>query len=238
MVRMLVTRPEPDASETAARLAALGIEAVLSPLLVAETLPAALPPPAGFAAIAVTSANALRALHDRGDLPRLRALPVYAVGDRTAAMARDYGFAEVLSAAGDFHALVALVARAGLTGPLLYPAARHQSGDLAAALAPFGLLVITVPVYAMNPARRLVQEANLDAALFYSRRTAETYVALAGDDKASRQLGMLCMSEAVAEPLLAAHFVRVSLAEHPSEMAMMALALSFAREQKAGMIKQ
>ena len=47
---------------------------------------------------------------------------------------------------------------------------------------------------------------------------------------------MLCLSEAVAEPLLAAHFVRVGLADHPSEEAMMALALSFARDQNAGMI--
>ena len=33
MVRLLVTRPEPDASETAARLHALDIEAVVDPLL-------------------------------------------------------------------------------------------------------------------------------------------------------------------------------------------------------------
>ena len=39
MVAMLVTRPEPDASDTAARLDALDIEAVVGPLLIAETLP-------------------------------------------------------------------------------------------------------------------------------------------------------------------------------------------------------
>ena len=44
---------------------------------------------------------------------------------------------------------------------------------------------------------------------------------------------MLCLSEAVAEPLIDAHFVRVGLADHPSEEAMMGLALSFARDQNA-----
>ena len=39
-MKMLVTRPEPDASETAARLEALGIEPVVTPLLVYELLPA------------------------------------------------------------------------------------------------------------------------------------------------------------------------------------------------------
>jgi uroporphyrinogen-III synthase len=239
MVRLLVTRPEPDASETAARLNALNIETVVAPLLIAQTLTTTLPPADGFAALAVTSANALRALHDRGELPRLLKLPVYTVGDRTAAAARDFGFAHVASASGNFGDLVALLARARLAGPVLYPAARHQAGDLAKALAPHGVMVITAPVYEMTPTARLDGAADLgglDGALFYSRRTAETFVSLAPDTTERSRLGMLCLSEAVAEPLMAAHFVRVSLADHPSEEAMMALALSFARDQKTGMI--
>jgi uroporphyrinogen-III synthase len=241
MVRMLVTRPEPDASETAARLAALDIDSLVEPLLLAETLRTTLPPATGFAALAVTSANALRALHDRGDLPRLLKLPVYAVGDRTAAVARDFGFAEVISAQGSFEDLVALLAKAGLAGPVLYPAARQQAGDLGKALAPHGIMVITTAVYAMNPAiafRHDLSAEPLDAALFYSRRTAQTFAGLAGNLGNTKRLGMLCLSEAIAEPLIAAHFVRVSLADHPSEEAMMALALSFARDQKMGMIGQ
>jgi len=239
MVRLLVTRPEPDASETAARLNALNIETVVDPLLIAETLTTTLPPTTGFAALAVTSANALRALHDRGELPRVLKLPLYAVGDRTAAAARDFGFVEVVSAGGDFGDLVALLVKAGIAGPVLYPAARQQSGDLAKALAPHGIMVITVPVYAMNPAPRLGNASDLgtlDGALFYSRRTAQTFVSLAEPASERTRLGMLCLSETVAEPLIAAHFVRVSLADHPSEEAMMALALSFARDQKPGMI--
>jgi uroporphyrinogen-III synthase len=239
MVRLLVTRPEPDASETAARLRALDIDAVIDPLLFARTLTTTLPPADGFAALAITSANALRALHDRGEIPRLQALPVYAVGDRTAAVARAFGFAEVVSAEGNVDDLVALLARAGVGGPVLYPTARQQAGDLAKALAPHGVMVITAAVYEMTPAGQLTASMSaLDGALFYSRRTAETFVRLApagAEDRA--RPGMLCLSEAVAEPLIAAHFVRVSLADHPSEEAMMALALSFARDQKMGMIE-
>jgi len=245
MVRMLVTRPEPDASETAARLNALDIETVIEPLLIAETLQTTLPDAAGFAALAVTSANALRALRDRGDLPRLLQLPLYAVGDRTAEAARDLGFAEVISARGNFDDLVALLARAGIGGPILYPAARQQAGDLGKALAPHGIMVITAAVYDMVPATALGETARaglasgaIAAALFYSRRTAETFAGLTADLGNRTRLGMLCLSEAVAEPLVAAHFVRVSLADHPSEEAMLGLALSFARDQKQGMIEQ
>lgn len=238
MVRMLVTRPEPDASETAARLAALDIQAVVEPLLIAETLTTTLPPADGFAGLAVTSANALRALHDRGELPHLLKLPVYAVGDKSAETARRFGFAQVLSAGGNLDDLVGLLAKAGVAGPILYPAAHKQSGDLARVLAPHGIMVITTPVYAMNQIERLpvvtrlaLESGAFDAALFYSRRTAEAFVALAGDLGRKTRMAMLCLSEAVAEPLLAAHFVRVGLADHPSEEAMMGLALSFARDR-------
>lgn len=235
---MLVTRPEPDASETARRLSALDIEAVVDPLLIAETLGTSLPHGKGFAALAVTSANALRALHDRGELPRFLKLPLYAVGDRTAEFAKTLGFAEIVSARGDLADLVKLLAKAGIGGPVLYPAARRQAGDLGKALAPYGVMVITTAVYAMTPATKFSDSArahldggSLDAALFYSRRTAETFAALAVGLRDKAKLGMLCLSEAVAQPLMAAHFVRVALADYPSEEAMMGLALSFARDQ-------
>lgn len=242
---MLVTRPTPEASETAARLSALDIEAVVEPLLIAETLMTTLPQAEGFAALAVTSGNALRALHERGELPRFLRLPVYAVGDRTAELAKSFGFAEVVSAHGNVQDLVRLLARAGIDGPVLYPAARQQAGDLAKALAPHGVMVISAAVYAMRPASRLsdttlgeLGSGTISAALFYSRRTAETFVALTGGLRDKAKLGMLCLSESVAAPLLAAHFVRVGLADHPSEEAMMGLALSFARDQNGSMIPQ
>ncbi len=242
-MRMLVTRPEPDASDTAARLGALGIAPVLAPLLVHETLSSTLPDPAGFAALALTSANALRALAERGALERYQHLPVYCVGDRTATAAMANGFTEIQSAAGSFADLTELLAHAPVTGPILYLAARDRSADLARSLAPFGRMVITVPIYVMNAIKSLpdgVSEAlatgSIQAALFYSRRTAATFISLLGNefDRAARSRPvMLCLSEAVAEPLMDAHFVRIGLADHPSEEAMMGLALSFSRDQNA-----
>jgi uroporphyrinogen-III synthase len=240
---MLVTRPEPDASETAARLGALGIEGMACPLLVHQTLQGSLPEATGFAAIAVTSANALRALRERGMLERYLKLPLYAVGGRTAAAAKALGFKTVTHAEGGFAALAELLAHTPLKGPIFYPAAREMAGDLAKSLAPFGRMVITAEVYAMTALDTLpltaaggFAENSIGAVLLYSRRTAETFVRLAEphiDRLERRQLSMLCLSEAVAEPLVDAHFIRVSLAEQPSEQAMMGLALSFHRDQNA-----
>lgn len=242
MARLLVTRPEPDVFDTVARLAALGIEGVAQPLLERQVLPTSLPPANGFAALALTSANALRALEERGRLADYLKLPVFAVGARTAAAARAAGFAEVREAGGTLERLAEKLAAAKLAGPVLYPTAQQHSGNLAAALAPHGLMVVTAKIYAMRPAASLPQpllaalgDGGFAGALFYSRRTAETFVGLTGDLAAGARarLGVLCLSEQVAAPLVAARFVRVGLADHPSEEAMMALALSFVRDQNA-----
>lgn len=240
MVRMLVTRPEPDASDTAARLRALDIEPVIEPLLKLEVLNTTLPDPKGFRALALTSGNALRALHERGELHHLLDLPVYAVGEHTAHLARSFGFAGVASADGNISALAGLIAQQAAPGPVFHPAGLNQAGDLAAALAPHGILAVSTPIYAMRRALEIsattmaaLRSGTIDAALFYSARTAQTFVDLTGRLEAAQRnhLGALCLSETVAAPLLAAHFVRVGLADHPSEEAMMSLALSFARDQ-------
>lgn len=241
MLKMLVTRPEPDASETAARLRALGIEPVIAPLLVQHVEETSLPDPAGFAAIAVTSANALRALAERGELVRYAHLRLFAVGDKTAALARELGFADVTSAEGNFGMLVEKLAHAGLTGPIWYPAAREQAGDLARSLAPFGLMVITSVVYRMDAVvpenakmAAAITDNDVKAALLYSKRASQAFVSVTKALKVpdpAKFLTLLCLSENVAQPLVDAHFVRIGLADHPSEEAMLALALSFARDQ-------
>ncbi|MGV3491334.1 MAG: uroporphyrinogen-III synthase [Devosia sp.] len=240
---MLVTRPEPDASDSAARLEALGIVPVIAPMLVYEPLLASLPDPATLGAIAVTSANALRALDVDGAIGTYRHLPLYAVGDRTADLADVLGFAMVTSAGGAIGDLVELLAHARIDGSIFYPAGREHTADLGRSLEPFGKPVVTVPVYAMNPVARLddalvdnLRDGSIVAALFYSRRTAEAFVRAADgvlDDSVRKRLGVLCMSEAVAAPLIDAHFVRVGLAERPDEDVMMGLALSFARDHNA-----
>ncbi|MGV8833122.1 MAG: uroporphyrinogen-III synthase [Devosia sp.] len=240
MTRMLVTRPEPDAQSSVARLQALDIVALAAPLMERVTLQVSLPPADGFAAVVLTSANAVRTLVDRGDAAAYAHLPVLAVGDRTAREAEAAGFERVSSAAGNADDLVNAIGLSGLKGPLFYPTGKHQSADLAKALAPLGVMVATAKVYDMVaisalPAAVLegLGAGSINAVLVYSRRTAEIFADLAQSlDRAQRQaLAMLCMSEAVAEPLLETHFNRISLADRPDEDAMMALALGFARAQ-------
>lgn len=239
IVKMLVTRPEPDAQATLARLDALGISALAAPVMVRQTLDASLPPPDGFTAMVLTSANAVRALAERGVLEQYQHLPVFAVGDRTAREASEAGFERVSSAAGALQDLVNAMTIARMRGPIFYPTGKHQSADLAKALAPLGVMVATAKIYDMVAIEALPDQilaelgGEIGAVLAYSRRSAEIFATLAASlprDRRSR-LAMLCLSETVAEPLLEARFSRISLADRPDEDAMMALALAFAREQ-------
>lgn len=239
LMRMLVTRPEPDAQATQDRLAALGIEGSIAPLMVRQNVDATVPPGA-FAGVAITSTNALRSLEDQNLIERFRDCPTFAVGDRTAYEARALGFSNVVAADGTLPSLVTTIALSRNPGPIFYAAGRHLSGDLGHALAPHGILVATATVYEMvsetNLPAGVIEDLQADrygAVLFYSRRTAEIFCSLAQSIELGkrRTIPMLCMSEKVAEPLLENHFSRVLLSDYPSEDAMMALALAFAREQ-------
>ncbi|MEO6581388.1 MAG: uroporphyrinogen-III synthase [Sphingomicrobium sp.] len=90
MRRLVVLRPEPGASASLQRARAIGLEAVAMPLFAIEAVAWGMPAAGQFDALLLTSANAVR--HGGNGLEELRALPVYAVGDATAAAAREAGF--------------------------------------------------------------------------------------------------------------------------------------------------
>ncbi len=80
---ILITRPEPGASETAARVAAMGLIPIVAPLLEIGPTHANLPPCRQFTAVLVASGNALDALAEH-----YRALPLLTVGAATATASR------------------------------------------------------------------------------------------------------------------------------------------------------
>ena len=90
MRRLFVFRPQPAAHRTVERAQKLGLDAVAIPLFDLEAVEWSAPDPAQFDAILLTSANAVNM--GGGQLERLRALPVHAVGEATAAAAEVAGF--------------------------------------------------------------------------------------------------------------------------------------------------
>ena len=231
-MRLLLTRPEPDAQRTAAALRARGHEAVIAPLLRIEAQIDVKIGDGPWAAILVTSANAgpAVAFHERA--PRLRTLPVFAVGRRSALTMTAAGFGDVKHPDGDVSDLVSFVA-AQLTpsAPLLYLAGEERSGDLAGELRGRGFAIETVIVYRAIATPHLPPEAtellaDQSGVLHFSRRSAEAFL------DAAQTLNLLaaalrtihyCLSPRVAEPLMRAGAVDVRVAQEPSETALIAL---------------
>ncbi len=230
-MRLLLTRPQPGADQSAQILRARGHEVLLAPLLNVEPLPDAdlgAPP---WGAVLFSSANAARAIARHPRVSELLPLPALAVGDRTAEAARAAGFTDVQSAGGDAKDLArAASARfAGSKAPVLYLAGEDRARELAAQIS--GLILRTVVVYravqatAFPPAAgAALAESRVDGVLHFSLRTAEAYIACARRagllDKALTPLHF-CLSSRVAGPLAGAADIRI--AARPDETALLNL---------------
>lgn len=235
-MRVLVTRPEPGAGRTAAKLRALGLEPVVLPL--SRTKPLAVAgdaAPADAAALAVTSANAIR--HAPPELiRRLAALPCHAVGRRTADAARSAGFSRVEEGPGDALGLAGAIG-AGLAGrTLIYLCGRQRFPGFEERLAAAGVQVQPIETYdtvAVDHADDAVSARfagrPVEAMLLYSASAAETARRLAVRPSLRPLFGraeVYALSQRIATAYLASpgrHDGALHVAPAPTEEALLAL---------------
>jgi uroporphyrinogen-III synthase len=239
-MRLLVTRPEPEASRTAKILERLGHEPIVSPLFRLRLLDAPLPM-RRFQAVLVTSTNAVRALAEHPERQLVKSIPLLAVGDQTAVAAKRAGFAEARSAGGAVADLADFARKVcnPESGPLLYAAGAVRTGDLEGRLRQTGFKVEVHVLYDMEPTSGLTEEAvqalsehRLDGVLVYSRRAASALtLALRGAGLAplSRDISCFCLSRAAAEPLDSVAAGPVVVAERPDQLNLMAAVEAAAR---------
>lgn len=232
-MRVLITRPEREATALATALIERGHAPVIAPLFRLEFLR---PPPdftetlATCQAVLLTSANGARALAEASDQ---RAKPILAVGDTTASTAEGLGFAAVVSAAGDGAALAELVRR-GLgpaKGPLVHVSGADVALDLSETLAPDGFKVHRFVLYdareegALPESARAALEARaLDAATFLSPRAASVFVRMATDAGLAdslRGVTAIAISPAALAPLAALPFKAAVAAARPTRQAVL-----------------
>jgi len=231
--RVLVTRPEPGASETALRLAELGLEPVKLPLQETQALAVAGDAIAAeVAAIAVTSANAIR--HAPRDLlQRLSALPCFAVGEATAAAAQAAGFARVLEAGGDAGTLAGMIGAKRPGGLLLYLCGRVRRPHFEQRLHDAGVAVAPVETYctmklvpSVEQVAAIAGREPIDAVLLYSANAAEALIETArqkGLESLFGRSAYLCLSSRIAEVLDGKVGGKVMVAVQPTETALLAL---------------
>ncbi len=197
---VLITRPEPGASETAARVAALGFQPVVAPLLEVRALRPRLPPPGRLQAVLATSGNAVAAL-PAGPRGRRRGGGGGGAAWRARAVLRVSGRGQGGALAAELRARGFRVVRR-----VVYEA---------------------VAVPALPEAARARLAANgLHAALFFSAETARHAVRLlrrAGLQEAVRGVEALAIGRPAAVALQALPWRRIRVAARPNQDAMLAL---------------
>ena len=232
-MRVLITRPEREATALAAALIERGHVPVVAPLFRLRTLPV----PGEFAAqlaesqaVLLTSANGARALAEASEQ---RGFRVFAVGDTTASTAEGLGFSRVAQAAGDGVALAELVRQRldPKAGPLLHVAGTDIAVDFAESLAPAGFTVRRVALYEARAVDELpaavqseLKAGTLDATTFFSPRASAVFAQLvdeAGLGEALARTTAIAISEAARQPLDRLPFRQIVAAARPTRQAVL-----------------
>lgn len=231
--RALITRPREDSADAAIALARRGITPVLAPMMRIEYAAANIENEVSLAqAILFTSRNGVRAF---SRLSARRDIAVLAVGDSTAALARDNGFVNVESARGDSADLARLTIERldPADGLLFHAAGATVAGDLADALNKAGFKSVRRALYEAKAEEALddetataLRDRTLDYVLFFSPRTGRIFAELvekAGLAHTCDSLTAICLSEAVASEISGLSWRETVTAKLPTTAALLSV---------------
>ncbi len=234
---ILITRPEPQASDTVSDLQTHDLTACASPVLhihpqpgATEALTKALKE--NPVAIMATSKHALPVL---SSLPRARALPLIVIGSASRHRAETLGFSHILQAEGNAPSLVEHI----IThlnpedGALLYARGQNISLDIKTLLEVARFTVEEVTTYYASPTTRLperiqrhIRQGDITVATAYSVRSLKALEALLHTHDLSdhaRHITLACFSSAIAEEASPTFWRKAVFAASPTEDAMLAL---------------
>jgi len=219
MPRLWITRSEPFASESAARLCANGYEAFAAPLLMIKPRPHPLLPGDDDHLI-FTSRRGVMALAAQ---TTQRSWPVVCVGDATARAAQDAGFKQAISAAGTARDVIDWVQdNWSKSVKILHISGRHHRGDIIEMLCSAGYERAQREIYyeAVTATRDPRPEPKPDDyVLLYSPRGAAAFMALGLHTKHMRFISLSAAIDAVLGDI---QCDRRLIAEKPTELSLFA----------------
>lgn len=230
-MNLLLTRPKTSSEVAAKKLVGLGHVVTIEPML--NIVPLAKQRfDKNFSAVVFTSQNAVRVFCENNPnwLSDYTG-EVFAVGPRTAQAVADNGFSRVVVGSGDVDSLALLVV-ASLGAPhdnILFPRGKHVKGDLQGILAKNGFRVEPAVLYEAQAVisfsaatLRALKAGQFDYILFYSARTAGTFINLA--EKANIKLlaktTALALSEDIAKVLQKLNWRSIVVACEKTEQAL------------------
>lgn len=232
---ILITRPEPDASDLADLLVSRGFSVLVNPLMTLELCYSNPLPVEDVQGVIVTSRNALRALAQNASLADLCSVPLFAVGEATALAAKELGFHTIYEGPGTARELLPVIREKAETseGRLLHVAGREKSFDLKKVLETEGFKIDVAVVYAMEPVTQL-ETRTVDAfasgevadVILLSPKTAKIFSGLAkksGLEPFFSDVTFFCLSKNVAQAIEIEGNYRMAVAAEPKLEEVLAL---------------
>jgi len=220
---ILITRPYESSIRLAAHLNKMGHKTIVDPLIHIMPLPVHLPSLDSFRAIITTSQQAIRCL---AGLTPYRHFPLWCVGSESAKVAKNLGFRTIYTANGSGNDLMAKLLSSNVSTP--HKPFLHLSGDviridIVKTLSQKSIPVERLIVYETQEASRFSSETQtslkagmLDAVLFFSPRTAQTFQKLCQDIKLESMcasIRAICLSNSIKEEILTLPWKKIRVAK-------------------------
>lgn len=234
-MRLLVTRPEPDATTLKNRLVEKGHAVTIEALITITHEGAEKPDFDGAQALIATSRNGLRAIATLPDIDAAKELPLFVVGPGTAATAAALGFRQIIKGPATARDLVPVIQEFAEvnSGPLIHLAGDTLVYDFASDLVRLGFFVTAPVVYTTVVADRFasptvasMRNGRFDGVLLLSPRTAQVYCDLVRQHnltEAARKLRYFCLSAAIKARLAALAPAKIDVASAPNLQPLLAL---------------
>lgn len=229
---VLITRPEDDATAIAYAVNQKGLLAFCEPFLDVVFHEKKIENIQEYGALVFTSANAVRAYNLYNEE---KDIPVFCVGDNTQEEAQAAGFKNSKSARGGVEELTAMLSEEKSDKPFLYLRGKEITQPLVDTIPSIDIEEQIV-YYTQTPEKispncaDLLQEEAFSYIMFFSKRTAETFVSLLGKEEegeaiqeALKRTKALCLSGSMLECLSVLPWKDIIVAKRPERQAILDL---------------
>lgn len=232
-MKVLITRAEPAASQTAANLASKDHEAIVLPLFEVVDTQVSIPEQT-YDGVIFTSKNAVDVLKARNWENSNPDVPAFCVGQKTEKAAQTLGFEKNHSASGGGAALVDLMRTMKLEEcKMLYLSTPDKSFDMKEALKPHKIEVETIDIYQAKPVapkqeqlQHAISAVNDGFVFTYSALSSEHLAKLLESHSMLQELKnctLISISNQAAKPLEHIDWKDILIAPSPIENKMIAL---------------
>lgn len=231
-MKILITRAEPAASQTAKHLSQAGHHPIVLPLF--EIIDTGAPiPQKPYDGIIFTSKNSVETLANRGWQLNNMDIPALCVGEKTEIAAIALGFKKTITAKGGGQALCDKISALDFKNKhFLYPSTPDKSFDMATALIPLEIKVETVDVYQakkiilnIEAFQETLNQLQGHCIFVYSALSSEHLKTLIENDNTqiTKKITLVGISAQATAPLNKFKWKSVLVSNIPTESAMLEL---------------